>query len=135
MKLQAHLKKKLNIKTKTLYYVLLILYMFINGWSISLMFLLLRLPKTSNSDTIPSCPYPQSTDSLKPIEQFPMHVILETRCRNKLSRNISVHVVTTLDGAKMTKDALRRSKMIGVDCEGVNLSRQPYFAYFLCGCC
>jgi hypothetical protein len=44
--------------------------------------------------------------------------------RKYFSKNISVHMVTTLDGAAKVCAALKKSKLIGLDCEGVNLSRQ-----------
>jgi hypothetical protein len=43
--------------------------------------------------------------------------------RKYFSKNISVHMVTTLDGAAKVCEALKKSKLIGLDCEGVNLSR------------
>ncbi len=43
--------------------------------------------------------------------------------RKYFAKNISVHMVTTLDGAVKVCAALKKSKLIGLDCEGVNLSR------------
>ena len=43
--------------------------------------------------------------------------------RKYFSKNISVHMVTTLDGATKVRAALKKSNLIGLDCEGVNLSR------------
>jgi hypothetical protein len=47
------------------------------------------------------------------------------------SKNISVQLVTTMDDAHAIRDELRGSRMIGIDCEGVNLSRQRSHTYSL----
>lgn len=42
------------------------------------------------------------------------------------SENIVVQCITTMDGAKDVREKLRSSRMIGVDCEGANLSRHTH---------